>query len=173
MHKVTSTTLVDLDLDSTWQRLSDLGKAHFYVPDINRTEITTEHQKGVGTSRRVYGKRPPIIETVTAWHDQHGFSLRLHNDKGEGVPPLFSKANFHYAISRESDQQTRLTNSMEFEMKFGFLGNLLVKLIKPEIQKMQDQITVGQKLFYQTGEKAQRQAVIDILKSQRAKSAAK
>ena len=168
MYKVTSTTLVELDLDSTWQRLSDLGKAHYYVPDIHRTEITTEQQNGIGASRRVYGKRPPIIETVSAWQELQGFSLRLHNDKGDGVPPMFSKANFHYGISKESDQQTRITNTMEFEMKFGFLGNLLVKLIKPEIQKMQDQITVGQKLFYETGEKAQRQAVIELLKSQQA-----
>ena len=170
MHKVTSTSLVELDLDSTWQRLSDLSKAHFYVPDLNRTEITTEQQTGVGVSRRVYGKRPPIIETVSAWQEGQGFTLKLTNDKGDGVPPMFSRANFHYAISRETDQQTRLTNTMEFEMKFGLLGSLLAKLIKPEIQKMQDQITVGQKLFYETGEKAQRQAVIEFLKSQRAQS---
>jgi hypothetical protein len=166
VYKVTSSTLVNLDLDSTWQCLSDLSKAHFYVPDISRTEITTEQQEGVGTSRRVYGKRPPIIETVTAWQQGKGFTLRLHNDKGDGVPPLFSQANFHYAINRESEQQTRLTNTIEFEMKFGFLGSLLIKLIRSEIQKMQDQITVGQKLYYESGEKAQRQDVIHLLKAQ-------
>lgn len=164
MHKVTATTVANVDIQTAWQKLSDLSKAHLYVPDLTRTEITTELKQGVGTSRRVHSIRPTIIETVVEWNEGTGFKLKLHNDAGDGVPPLFSRASFTYTISKESDKQTRLTNSMEFQMKWGMLGNLLAKLITKPMQAMQEQIVVGQRLYYETGEKAVKEQVIEILK---------
>ena len=165
--KVSSTSIANIDVGTAWQKLSDLSKAHFYVPDLTGTEITTEQKTGVGTSRYVYSNRAPLIETVTTWEEGKGFTLKLHHDKGDGVPPLFKTGRFHYAIQAEGDNQTRLTNTMEVEMKFGLLGKLLGKLIGKTMQQMQDQITVGQKLFYETGKKAKRDEVIAILKSKK------
>ena len=98
------------------------------------------------------------------WNEGKGFTLRLHNDKGDGVPPLFSRATFKYAISAESATQTRLTNTMTFEMKWGWLGSMLAKLIMRPIQHLHSQIVIGQKLFYETGEKANSAQVKAILR---------
>ena len=164
IQQVTATAIADISLDQAWQKLSDLSQAHMYVPDLNDTKITTESKQGVGTSRIVYGKQGPLIETVIEWNEGSGFLLKLHTDNGDEVPPIFSQARFEYKISKESEQQTRLENTMYFEMKWGVIGKLLAKLIVPTVQKMHDQIVVGQKLYYETGEKANKQDVIEILK---------
>jgi len=167
MHKVSSTCVANIDLASAWQKLSDLGQAHMYVPDLTGTEITTNAKTGIGASRRVYSQRPPLIETVVEWNEGSGFTLKLHNDYGDGVPPMFSMASFVYEISAESTTTTRLSNTMEFEMKWGAIGNLLAKLIAKPMQQMQEQIVYGQKLYYETGQKAQKGQVLALIKEEK------
>lgn len=164
MLHITATAVADISIEEAWGKLSDLELAHFYVPDLTSTEITTDLKQGVGASRRVYSNRPTIIETVIEWNEGQGFLLNLQHDKGDGVPPLFSKGNFRYTLTKESDSSTRLTNTLSIEMKWSLFGKLLSKLIIPTLDKMQNQIVVGQKLFYETSEKANRQQVIEILK---------
>ena len=170
MHKVSATTVANIDIENAWQKLSDLSKAHFYVPDLTDTTITTQQSTGVGTSRIVYSQRPPLIETVIEWNEGTGFALRLHHqDKQgndiDGVPPMFAQAKFNYSISAESDSTTRLTNSMEFDMKWGIVGGALAKLITKPMQQMQEQIVVGQRLFYETGAKPSKEDVITLIKN--------
>ena len=167
MYKVSATTVANIDIASAWQKLSDLSQAHLYVPDLTGTEITTDTKTGVGTSRRVYSQRSPLIETVVEWNEGSGFILKLQNDKGDGVPPMFSRASFSYELSAESDTTTRLSNSMAFDMKWGALGNLLAKLIIKPMQQMQDQIVYGQRLYYETGEQAQKAKVIALIKAEK------
>ena len=165
MHALTAHAIVDMDMQSAWEKLSDLGTSHFYVPDLIDTQITTEQKQGVGTSRRIISKRPALIETVIEWDEGHGFKLRLHHDKGDGVPPLFSQATFEYRLIKETDTTTRLENTMTITMKWGMLGELLAKLIMNPIQKMQQQIVVGQKLYYETGQKVNKSDVIETIKN--------
>ena len=165
LHKVTAQVLINLDIATSWQKLSDLRQPHCYVPDLTHTEITTDMQQGVGTSRRVYSRnRPALIESVVQWNTGKGFRLRLHHDNGDGVPPLFSRATFEYAISATSDTQTCLSNTLEFEMRWGLVGALLVKLIMRPMQQMQNQIAIGQKLFYETGQKADPEQVKALIR---------
>lgn len=164
MYQVSATAVADIPIESAWQKLSNLELSHYYVPDLTDTKITTELKQGIGTSRRVYSNRPTIIETVVEWDEGKGFLLNLSHDKGNGVPPMFSRATFQYSIEAESGTQTRLRNTLSFEMKWGVAGHLLSKLLIKPMQKMQQQITTGQKLFYETGEKANKEQVANLLK---------
>ncbi len=165
-NHISATTVANLSVEEAWQRLSDLSKAHFYVPDLTACDLTTEQTTGVGASRIVRSSRPPMIETVVEWNEGAGFLLRLHHDKGDGMPPLFSSATFRYHIERESDARTRLTNTLSYDMKWGPVGSLLGAMIKGTMQKMQQQVTVGQRLYYETGNKVTQQQVIDLIKSE-------
>jgi len=128
MRQVTATVVADIPIESAWEKLSNLELAHYYVPDLTDTKITTDLKQGVGTSRRVYSNRPTI------------------------------------STEAESATQTRLTNTLSFEMKWGAVGNLMGSLLMGPMQKMQTQITTGQKLFYETGEKANRAQVNKLIK---------
>ena len=166
-NKIAATTVAHLPIEQAWEKLSDLSKAHYYVPDLTASDITTEETTGVGASRIVRSSRPPMIETVIEWNEGEGFLLRLHHDKGEGMPPLFSKATFRYSLSKESDSTTRLTNTLSYDMKYGPFGLLLGKLIEGTMHKMQKQVTVGQRLYYETGEKVKLEDVKAVIAAER------
>lgn len=164
LQSITATAIANVSIEHAWEKLSDLSQAHQYVPDLTGTKITTESKQGVGTSRLVYSNRAPLIETVIEWEEGSRFLLKLHTKQGDEVPPLFKRASFEYAISEESASQTRLSNTMNFEMKWGAVGTLLAKLLVPTVQKMHEQIVIGQKLYYETGKKVVKEDVIKILK---------
>lgn len=163
-NQITATTVANISIEDAWTKLSDLSIAHFYVPDLTACDITTEQTTGVGASRIVKSNRPPMIETVVEWNEGAGFLLRLHHDKGDGMPPLFSNATFRYAINEESATTTRLTNTLSYNLKFGIFGSMLGAMIKKTMQRMQEQVTVGQRLYYETGKKVALDDVIKVIK---------
>ena len=164
-HIIQASTTANLPIDQAWAKLSNLSLAHRYVPDITETKITTEQKTGVGASRIVYGRRAPLIETVVEWDEGRGFVLRLHHDKGDGVPPLFKHATFQYAIDAEGNY-TKLTNTMTIVPKGGWLGDGFAKLIRKPMLQMQNRITYGQRLFYETGEAPKKSAVFELMKKE-------
>jgi hypothetical protein len=166
-NQITASTIANLPIEEAWVKLSDLGKAHYYVPDLTACEITTDQHIGVGASRIVRSSRPPMIETVVEWNEGEGFLLRLHHDKGDGMPPLFSRATFRYSLNKESATTTRLTNTLSYDMKWGIIGNLLGAMIQKTMQKMQKQVTYGQRLYYETGEKVELEKIINLIRSER------
>ncbi|MFK7733021.1 MAG: SRPBCC family protein, partial [Pseudomonadales bacterium] len=64
--------------DEVWAKLSDLSVAHLYVPGLTGTKVTTDIAQGIGASRQVFSKRPPMDETVIEWSEREGMFLRLH-----------------------------------------------------------------------------------------------
>ena len=52
-------------------------------------------------------------------------------------------------------------------MKYGPFGLLLGKLIEGTMHKMQKQVTVGQRLYYETGEKVKLEDVKAVIAAER------
>ena len=97
-HVAETSVVIKLSPARAWQKLSDLTLAHYYVPGLVKTQITTAQKKGVGASRRVYqSEKRYINETVVDWHEGHGFTVKLHNDDGTAPFP-FSQARFTYTM---------------------------------------------------------------------------
>jgi hypothetical protein len=42
-NQISASTIANLPIDEAWVKLSDLGKAHYYVPDLTASQITTEN----------------------------------------------------------------------------------------------------------------------------------
>lgn len=152
MKTISVNCVANVSVEEAWKKMRDLGKPHFYVPGLTGAEITSIQKEGVGTSRRVYSSRTPLIETVTAWDEGRGFTLKLHSDSGDGIPPLFKNASFQYALEPVSESETKLINCMQFEMKWGILGDLLSRIIMKSMHQMQKKIVISQKMYYETGE---------------------
>ena len=162
-YQVQASTIIQQPMNQVWDKLRDLSKAHFYVPNLDSCEIITEQTSGVGASRIVRGT---LQETVTQWHEGSGFVLRLHTRKGDGVPPLMSQATFEYHLSADNDHATRLTNTLSYTMKFGIFGRFLNLLIRPTMRTMQKQITLAQRLYYETGEKVSAAQIKALMQNQ-------
>lgn len=152
IHLASASVVINLAPDKAWHRLSDLTLAHYYVPGLIKTLITTRKKQGVNTSRRVYqSERRYINETVTAWQEGRGFTVKLHNDEG-GAPFPFSEASFSYQIAPVSEQQVKMSTSLGYQIGMGCLGYWLHDLILEKT--IQDRIYKGAinlKGFYETG----------------------
>jgi len=122
--RVSGSAHVDLPRAECWEKLRDLERAKFYVPGVSEVVITTDAKEGVGASRVVTSSQAGLMrETVVAWEEQRGISLRLHRgDEG----PLFPipEATAHYALS-DDGEGTLVTNTMDYSVGAGLLGRVL------------------------------------------------
>ncbi|MEP5766494.1 MAG: SRPBCC family protein [Halieaceae bacterium] len=143
---------VMLSAADAWQRLRDLSVPDHYVQGLSSVEFTTAAQAGLGASRRVVqGKSLVLDETVTEWREGEGFTLRLHRGERGPIPPL-RQHFFDYGLV-EKDDRVFLHNRMRYEVGLGWLGRLLdVLLIRRVMQKQLRDVTLAQKLYYESGE---------------------
>ena len=164
MPILTFETVIEKPHAEVWSKLRDLRVARNYVPGVTDIEITTEQQEGVGVSRKVYmNGRSPVDETVIAWEERRGFTLKIHN--GEKPAKPFSRATFQYAvveaISRETaisgettiSGKTTIKLTFDYDVGMGAIGWLLDKLVlRRMLQKSNKTVAENMKKFYETGE---------------------
>lgn len=152
-NEVSARVIVNLPREKAWEKLRDLSLAHHYVPGIVKTEVTTDKSEGVGASRRVYqSETKGIDETVTEWLNGHGFLIRLHRGE-EGPPPPFKEAHFRYHIDDAGNDQTALTTSLIYTMRWGVLGQILQKYFLGKVfRSVIRDVAVSMKAYYETGE---------------------
>ncbi len=144
---------LDIDRAAAWQRLRDLSQPHMYVPGLTAITFIGAQREGVGTHRRVrMGGLITMDETVTGWRDAEGITLRLqHGDKGP-LPPL-REHFFDYGLA-EQDGRVWLVNRMRYAVGLGRLGALLDRLLlRRVITRQLRNITLAQKIYYETGER--------------------
>ena len=125
-HIATSNVTCAISAEESWNKLSDISLAHNYVPNINSTKITTQQKTGVGASRRVSGQQS-LDETVTEWKEGKGFTIKLHNGDKPVFP--FNHAEFTYRIDKLDDKSCKLTTTMIYEVRWGFIGKILNSLL--------------------------------------------
>lgn len=119
---------VPMSIDQAWQRLRDLTLATEYVPGLTNTVITTERKEGVGASRVVTHRQfGDMSETVVAWDEGQGITIRLH--KGEGPPKPFREAHFRYEFRECGDPAAcEIHTAMTYTFPGGALGRLADRL---------------------------------------------
>ena len=145
-----SNALIELPLSRSWALLSDLTLAHEYVPGIQRTELVGNKTTGVGASRRVFSsERDYILETVSDWREEEGFTLDLHNDNGDAPAP-FSQASFEYRLEAAGEDRTLVSTELRFTLRGGVVGQWLGSVLLGGVfQDQVDAVTVALKAFYE------------------------
>lgn len=140
-----------LTQQQAWQRLSDLGVAHNYVPGIVKTEISSSRRDGPGASRRVYSSPTKYInETITRWDEGNGYTLRLHDEHGRAPMP-FKDASFSYRLLSTHKDTTTVQLVLSVAIRGGILGESLVNMLMAStIQARIDLIAKRLKDFYES-----------------------
>jgi len=152
MTVVSSRIPLEISSEEAWQLMQDISLPHNYVPGIINTEIISDVKTGVGASRLVFQSvSKSLSETVTEWKEGQGFVIRVH--RGErGAPPPFKELNFTYGLEEENGR-CYLNNVMSYRTAWGAVGVLLDKLVlRKAIQSSLRDVTLAQKLFYESGE---------------------
>lgn len=139
--------ILDLPQDAAWARLRDLSLAPHYVPGLTGCDFHPGPREGLGASRRVQMKRGYLDESVVDWREGQGLVLRLHRAE-QGPPFPFREASFRYALHPESGGRTRLSLSLDGDLRGGRFGEwLLAGALRRTVAK----IAVNLKAFYETG----------------------
>ena len=139
--------LIDLPRQQAWEMMQDLTCPQKYVPGLLQCEMHGAQRQGVGTSRRVFKRFVVLDETVTAWEEGYGFTLRLHD--GAKDKPL-PRSYFIYAMDDAPNQQTLFTATMGYEFPLGALGALIDRfLVLPIVQAEIRDVALAVKYFYE------------------------
>lgn len=110
--------------DRVWALLANLEAVAEYNPGVERAAIEGDQRTGVG-ARRVCALRPKgrVIERVTHWEEKKALGLEV----AESDWPI------HYMrwITKleHDDGATRITQELEYQVKFGPVGWVLDRLM--------------------------------------------
>jgi ligand-binding SRPBCC domain-containing protein len=110
--------------EHVWALLSDLEAVQRYNPTVRSATIQGARRTGVGAERACeLVPRGRVVERVTHWEDGRAVGLEV----AESDWPI----HFMRWMTRlePSGQATRITQDLEYQVKFGPLGWLLDKLM--------------------------------------------
>jgi hypothetical protein len=131
---VRAAAAIPLPIEACWAKMRDLRRAKDYVPGLSDTVVTTEAQEGVGASRIVTHRQfGAMNETVVAWDEGRGMTLRLH--KGDRPARPFAEAFFRYEFRPAAAGPNgapapgcEIHTALTYRLPFGPLGRLLDRL---------------------------------------------
>ena len=143
---------LNLDRAAAWRRLRDLSAPRRYVPGLTGAAFTGRQREGAGTRRRVRAAGIlSLDETVTEWRETAGLTLRLH--RGNRGPPMpFRDFLFDYGLV-DRGGRTWLVNRVRYSLRRGPWGALDRVFLRPFIARLLRDITLAQKIHYETGER--------------------
>jgi len=129
--KITREVHINAPKEKVWEILTDFGNVSLYSPGVLKSYLTSDQQRGVGTTRHcdlaTLGliKNATLEERIIAWDE--GESLEIEIYGGTKTPP-FKKAVGAYSL-REDNGGTLVSFTVEYSLKFGPVGYLMDKLM--------------------------------------------
>ncbi|MBI3561730.1 MAG: SRPBCC family protein [Gammaproteobacteria bacterium] len=107
-----------------WAVLADLEAVQHYNSGVKHAEYTTALREGVGAGRHCDLKpKGWVKERVIAWEPQQAVTMELYESQW---PLEFMR--WRTAVTPEGTG-TRVTQKMEYQVKFGLLGRMLDKFV--------------------------------------------
>ena len=125
--------LIDVDKDTAWRTVADLGDVQSFHPFVTKSYYHTEQLEGVGAARVCeFGGGRSIEEHAIEWHDGSDFTLELRN--GKGMPP-FKRAIGTMTVE-DVDGRSRASLRFEYTLRYGLLGRLMDgMMVRPQFEK--------------------------------------
>lgn len=113
--------LINAGPEAVWSVLSNLELLEQYDPITERSVAVTARKEGLGAGRKcdVLPKGSWFEEKVVDWRPQEGLAFEL---VACNLPVKWLR---HTYTLHAAGEQTRVTQVMEYEMKFGLLGKAM------------------------------------------------
>jgi uncharacterized protein YndB with AHSA1/START domain len=110
--------------ERVWDVLSDLEAVQQYNPGVRRATVEGSQRSGVG-ARRSCDLHPKgrVVERVTHWEDGRAVGLEVAESDW---PIHFMRWVTHI---EPHERGTRVSQSLEYQVKFGLLGWILDRLV--------------------------------------------
>jgi len=104
--------------------LSDLEAVQHYNPAVKQANYITDHKQGTGAARACdLGKDGQVKERVIDWKPGEYITMELYES------PWPVKFMQWKTTVKPTGEGTLLSQTMEYQMKFGLLGSLMNTLV--------------------------------------------
>jgi len=132
-----------------WEKLSDIGGVDIFHPMVEKSVLTKDKNKGVGTERlcTFYGSKGSVLEEVIGWDEGNSFKILM---KEGSMPVKWAVMSFKI---EDAGTGTRVAINGDFRMKGGIIGNLAGSLMmKSMMKKIMNDVLDGLERHIQTGD---------------------
>lgn len=149
MIQIRKTTSIQAPIHSVWRVIDDIGSIADWHPGVAQSPVLSEHASGMGAARRIeLYDGSTAVETVTRY--EKGRSLTVIMSE-HSMPLSFGAATF--SVEDKGQDQTEVTMTMDYKMKYGPIGWLLNTLMLEGIMhKLLTSVLAGLGHHIQTGE---------------------
>ncbi len=124
--------IINAPIEKIWKELSTLDRLALFDPGAKESNVLTENKIGKGAKRRVEmndGKNW-FEETCTVYDENKDLKYEL-NACSFPVHNLFHR----YKFEKIDDNKYKVIQTQSYQMKYGFLGNLMGLVIKSKWNK--------------------------------------
>ena len=123
-HQIQQSRVVPASLAPTWVAISRMGAVQNWHPNVARASVLTEHDSGVGASRRVeFQDGNSVVETVVEEAELEFTTMKMSE------MPMLDNALVTIRTRRTSADETEVTFAISYGLKYGPLGWLLNALM--------------------------------------------
>jgi ligand-binding SRPBCC domain-containing protein len=138
---------IDAPIEKIWSSLSNIEELERYDPTVKRSAALTEIRSGIGAARKVEmadGKNW-FEEKVTIWEPNKALTYEL-------TACSFPVHNLKHSYSFEQlGRQTKVTQIMKYQIKFGLFGKILdILMIRKQSDAGIKKFLAGLKLYAET-----------------------
>lgn len=148
MTTVTVTRLINADIESVWQQISNVKKVENWHPAVATADLLSENTAGLGATRRCnYYDGSDVIEEVIEF-GEYEFNLEIREFK-------FPMKNFtsKWKLTPTREGNTQISITMNYQMKLSLFGTLLdVLVIKGKMPKLLSKVLAGLEHHIVSGE---------------------
>jgi carbon monoxide dehydrogenase subunit G len=147
--------------DKVWDALADFGNVQNMSPGVAKSYLTSDQAAGIGTTRHcdlaVMGAQ--VEERIIGWDEGNSLKISLYETKNM---PMVVDIEAYFEV-KEVDSETELVGKFEYGMSNG-IGSLMNSLMMKKMnEKTWVNFMAGIKHFVETGEKVDKNTVLDLV----------
>jgi uncharacterized protein YndB with AHSA1/START domain len=149
MPHVTVTRTIDAPVSEVWATWDDYANIDKFNPNLNRSFLIGENgATGLGATRQcdLEDGKNFIQERIVEYVPEQKVAVDIYN----GTLPLKS-AKGVVEMKAVGPNRTELKFTMHFVPKMGFLGLLMVPMMKPQFKKLLGKLVDGNRAYIESG----------------------
>lgn len=149
MSKLHHSVKINASVSKVWQILADLEAVQHYIPTVAGAKYISEQKSGVGAARHCdFTSSGFAKERVTEWKPEEVLGLEMYESSW---PMKFMRWR---TMLRNEDGGTLMSQDMEYELKFGILGQIMDRfMMRRKLDGIMNEVFSKLKHFVESGAK--------------------
>jgi uncharacterized protein YndB with AHSA1/START domain len=148
MSELSTQVQIKAPAEKLWEVLVDLDSLSQWVPGNTSSETASQNRETM-TTARYYDANPfnNAEERATGWEEGHHYAYEVKN-----IGPIKSAYN-RFSLNQVGEEETVLTQTLDFQMKLGPVGALMDTLVfRPQFRKQMEQSLAALKEYVEHNE---------------------